>query len=76
MTTGSNTFNTLAVTFKHYAIMVADTMLDGDNDFDHFQVLLADASSSETQGSVMCDLFIPRIRVYPAISALGTQKTD
>jgi len=76
MTTGSNTFNTLAITFKHYAIMVADTMLDGDNDFDHFQVLLADASASETQGSVMADLFLPRIRVYPAISAIAAQKTD
>jgi len=76
MTTTSNTFNTLAITFKHYAIMVDDTMLDGDNDFDHFQVLLADASASETQGVAICNLFNPRIRAYPAISTLGTQKTD
>lgn len=76
MTTTANTFNTLAVTFKHYAILVDDTMLDGDNDFDHFQVLCADASAAETQGVVLCNLSQPRIRVYPAISAIGAQKTD
>lgn len=76
MTTTSDTFNTLAITFKHYAIMVDDTMLDGDNDFDHVQLLLAQAGVGPTEGSAQCDLFLPRIRVYPAISTLGTQKTD
>lgn len=76
LTTTSNTFNTLAITFKHYAIMIDDTMLDGDNDFDHIQLLMADASAAETQGMAMCTLHNGRIEVSPAISTLGTQKTD
>jgi len=76
LTTASDTFNTLAITFKTYAIFVDDSMLDVANGFDHVQIRLADASSTETQG---CAIFIPdkpRMAVYPAVSTLYTQKTD
>ncbi len=71
---GSDTFNIDTLTFKHYVIMVDHTMLDADNDFNHFQLDIADAASSETQASA---IFIPlslRTQTSPPISLIGAQK--
>ena len=71
---GSDTFSIDTLTFKHYVIMVDHTMLDADNDFNHFQLDIADASSSETQGSA---IFVPlsmRTSVSPPVSLIGAQK--
>ncbi|KKM19740.1 hypothetical protein LCGC14_1652520, partial [marine sediment metagenome] len=72
---GSDTFSIDTLTFKQYVIMIDHTMLDADNDFNHFQLDIADAASSETQGSA---IFIPlsmRTRTSPPISLIGAQKT-
>jgi hypothetical protein len=74
MTASSDTFNTLAVTFKQYLIPITDDMLDVDNGFDHFQLDMGDASASETQGCAVAILFEPRISSYPAVSAIAAQK--
>lgn len=74
LTTTSDTFNTLALTFKTYAITIHDSMLDTDNDFDHFALVMGDASASETVGSAV---FVPdamRIEKYPQVSLIGAQK--
>lgn len=71
---GSDTFTIDTVTFKQYVIMIDHTMLDADNDFNHFQLDLADAASSETQASA---IFIPlsmRTNVAPQISLIGNKK--
>jgi len=76
LTTTSDTFNTLALTFLRYAITIDASMLDVANGFNHFQLLMGDAGSSETQA---CAIFIPRdmkISKYPAASLIGAQKID
>lgn len=70
----SDTFDIDTLTFKNYVIPVDNTMLDADNDFSHFQLDMADASSTETQASA---IFIPlamRIQAYPQISLIDAQK--
>ena len=74
MAVTSDTFNIDTLTFKNYVIMIDHTMLDADNDFDHFQLDIADAGSSETQASA---IFVPlsmRTQAYPQISLIGAQK--
>ena len=73
-TAASNTFSTLAVTFKHYMIPVSREMLDVDNDFDCFQIDIAQAASSETQGCAFYCLKGPRYKAMPMVSAIGTNK--
>lgn len=74
LTASSDTFDTLAITFKQYVIPVDNTMLDGDNDFSHFQLDMGDADASETQ---VCALFIPfnpRMMKYPQQTLIDAQK--
>lgn len=74
MAVTSDTFDIDTLTFKIYVIPIDNTMLDGDNDYNHFQLDLADAGSTETQASA---IFIPlamRTQTYPQISLIGTQK--
>ncbi len=74
MAVTSDTFNIDTLTFKIYVIPIDHTMLDADNDFNHFQLDLSDASASETQASA---IFIPlsiRTQKYPQISLIGAQK--
>ena len=71
MEADSDTFTTLALSFLQYLIPVDSSMLDTANDFDHFQLDLADAGSTET---LMSAIFIPRqprITKYPAVSLIG-----
>lgn len=72
--TGSNTFSTIAVTFKHYVIPLDSSMLDVDNDFTHFQLDIAQAAASETQGVAFAIMMEPRISKYGQVSTIGTQK--
>jgi len=74
MTAGSDTFNTLAVTFKWYAIPINSSMLDVAGGFDHVQLDMGDAAASETQ---VCAILIPgapRQSTYQAVSTVSTQK--
>ena len=73
-TAASDTFSTLAVTFKHYMIPVSREMLDAANDFDCFQIDIAQAASSETQGMAFYCLKNPRYKAMPMVSAIGTNK--
>lgn len=72
-TASGNTFNTLAITFKHWMIPVTADMLDRDNDFDCFRVNLAQAGGS-TIASAHYRLMDGRIKKYPQQSAIGTLK--
>ncbi len=75
MLAGSNTFTMLALPFVQYLIPIDSSMLDTANDFDHFQLDMADAGSSE---SLMNANFIPRqprITKYPAVSLAGAYHT-
>lgn len=74
MAVTSDTYDIDTLTFKLYVIPIDHTMLDADNDYDHFQLDMADADSSETQVSA---IFVPlsiRTTKYPQISLIGTQK--
>lgn len=73
LTAGSNTFNTLAITYKQYIIPVDNTMLDGDNDFNHFQLDMGDAGSGTIGGAIFVP-FTGRTEKYPAVSLIGDQK--
>ncbi len=71
---GSDTFNIDTLQFKQYIIMIDHTMLDADNDFNHFQLDIAKAGSGNSLGSA---IFIPlsmRTNVAPQISLIGAQK--
>lgn len=73
-TAASDTFSTVAATFKLYVIPVDAAMLDVDNEFDHFQLDIAQAATSETQG---CAIFVPlsmSVMKYPQRSLIGAQK--
>ena len=73
LTTTSYTFDTLALTFKTYAIAIDNTMLDVANGFDHFQLAMADPSSS----TIVSAIFLPsdpRISKYPQVSMIAAQK--
>jgi len=74
LTTTSGTFSTLALTYKIYAITLDATMLDTENDFDHFQLALGDAGSS---GTLISAKFAPNdmsVEKYPAMSLIAEQK--
>lgn len=74
MAVTSDTYDIDTLAFKNYVIFIDHTMFDADNDFNHFQLDIADASSVETIGSA---IFIPlsmRTNVYPQVSLIGTQK--
>jgi len=74
VTAASDTFTTIAVTFKHYMIPIDSSMLDVANDFTHFQLDMGDAAASETQAVAFAIMMEPRISKYPQVSAIGAQK--
>lgn len=71
---GSDTFNTDTLTFKTYEIYIDHTMLDADNDYNHWQLDMSDEGSAATYiGAVFVPLAM-RTNVAPQISLIGTQK--
>lgn len=70
----SNTFSTIAVTFKHYMIPIDGSMLDVANGFYCVRPVIAQAATGETQGAAFVVLKDPRIRSYPQQSAISTVK--
>jgi len=74
MTASSNTFSTLAVTFKHYMIPISKDMLDTANDFDCVHLKIAQAATGETQGCAFYIMKNPRYKKQPMVSAIGTSK--
>lgn len=74
ITVSGNTFNTATITFKTYEIYIDHTMLDADNDFNHWQLDLSDVGSSATYLSAVFVPLAMRTNVYPQVSLIGTQK--
>ena len=69
----SSTFTIPAVTYKTYAIEIEDTDLDKANDFDHFQVDIADAGAAAYVGGFII-LSKPRYRGVDMPDVLGAKK--
>ena len=74
-TASSDTFNTLAVTFTQYMIPIDASMLDVANDFDCFQVDIAQAASGSTVGGAIYVMKGGRYQTYPLQSSIGAFKT-
>jgi len=74
LTAAANTFSTLAIVFGQYVIPVDNTMLDGDNDFTHFQLDIAQAGVGPTEGCAVFVPFNPRILTYPQKTLIDAQK--
>jgi len=70
---GSNTFNTLALTFKHWVIPVSSDMLDVDNAFDSIRVNLGQAGGA-TEMFAEYQLKDGKYKRYPQTSAQGAIK--
>jgi len=70
---GSNTFNTLALTFKHWMVPVSSDMLDVDNGFDVIRVNMGQAGGSTI---VMAEYQFTdgKYKRYPQTSVQGTIK--
>lgn len=74
MTAASNTFNTLAVTFKQYMIPIDAEMLDKANGFDWVHVKIGQAAVGSTIGGAFYVMKQPRHRVYPQVTAIDDFK--
>lgn len=70
----SNTFSTLAVTFKQYMIPIDAEMLDVAGGFDWVHVKIAQAATGSTVGGAFYVMKEARHRVYPQVTALDDFK--
>lgn len=70
----SNTFSTLAVTFKQYMIPIDAEMLDVAGGFDWVHVKIGQAAVGSTIGGAFYVMKQPRQRVYPQVTCLDDFK--
>ena len=74
-TASSDTFTAIAVTWTKYCIPVDETMLDQANDFDWFQVDLAQTGVGSSLGMAEYIFYGETPKKYPGISHMDDEKT-